>query len=272
MASACALAIFSGIIIFISRLSRSAERSKRIFTGGVVTANGICSAAFCESAALRLAGSPSPSSLRDATSPKGRGLGIAVQFPAEVQSLRVCPLPLGGAVAQRLRGRGRLRGRYPLSLTSFGRFPLLSLRDIFPRSGGSRPSRGNAFALCRQLSRHRKKLPLRGSWHRAAMTERVSRPLGEGGCDQREQTEGVRPASRFALELETFPPCQRLPPRGSCQSRQALTEGVPNSHPICKLKMQLFCVLRRFSAILRQCKKLCGFCLTGGCLRVIMNT
>ena len=31
----------------------SAERSKRIFTGGVVTASGICSAAFCESAALR---------------------------------------------------------------------------------------------------------------------------------------------------------------------------------------------------------------------------
>ncbi len=33
MASACALAIFSGIIIFISRLSRSAERSKRYFHG-----------------------------------------------------------------------------------------------------------------------------------------------------------------------------------------------------------------------------------------------
>ena len=104
MASACALAIFSGKIIFISRLSRSAERSKRIFTGGVVEANGICSAAFCESAALRLASSPSPSLLRKSTSPKGRGLGIAVQFPAEVQSLRACPLPLGGAVAQRLRG------------------------------------------------------------------------------------------------------------------------------------------------------------------------
>ena len=37
----------------------SAERSKRIFTGGVVAANGICSAAFCESAALR-AGARSP--------------------------------------------------------------------------------------------------------------------------------------------------------------------------------------------------------------------
>ena len=30
-----------------------------LFTGGVVEGNGICSAAFCESAALRLAGSPS---------------------------------------------------------------------------------------------------------------------------------------------------------------------------------------------------------------------
>ena len=30
--------------------------------------------------------------------------GMAVQFPAKPQSLRACPLPLGGAVAQRLRG------------------------------------------------------------------------------------------------------------------------------------------------------------------------
>ena len=30
--------------------------------------------------------------------------GIAVKFPAKVQSLRACPLSLGGAVAQRLRG------------------------------------------------------------------------------------------------------------------------------------------------------------------------
>ena len=40
-------------LFIISRLSRSAERSKRIFTGGVVTPNCICSAAFYESAALR---------------------------------------------------------------------------------------------------------------------------------------------------------------------------------------------------------------------------
>ena len=40
-------------LFIISRLSRPAGRSKRIFTGGVVTENGICSAAFCESAALQ---------------------------------------------------------------------------------------------------------------------------------------------------------------------------------------------------------------------------
>ena len=54
-----ALGIFSGKIILYLRLERSAERSKRIFTGGVVAANGICNAAFCESAALR-AGARSP--------------------------------------------------------------------------------------------------------------------------------------------------------------------------------------------------------------------
>ena len=30
--------------------------------------------------------------------------GMVAQVPAQVQSLRACPLPLGGAVAQRLRG------------------------------------------------------------------------------------------------------------------------------------------------------------------------
>ena len=55
------LAIFSGKIIFNFAFGATAfaERSKRIFTGGVVTENGICRAAFCESAALR-AGARSP--------------------------------------------------------------------------------------------------------------------------------------------------------------------------------------------------------------------
>ena len=45
--SSSLLRINSGIMIFISRLSRSAERSKRIFTRGVVTANDSCHACFC---------------------------------------------------------------------------------------------------------------------------------------------------------------------------------------------------------------------------------
>ena len=49
--------LLSGRAVCVSRWrdfapTSSAERSKRIFTGGVVAANGICSAAFCESAAL----------------------------------------------------------------------------------------------------------------------------------------------------------------------------------------------------------------------------
>ena len=54
MASACALAIFSGKIIF-NRAMPERLRTLRhcIFTGGVVEGNGSCRAAFCESAALR---------------------------------------------------------------------------------------------------------------------------------------------------------------------------------------------------------------------------
>ena len=70
MASACALAMFRGKIIYNFAILENLRIFQNcLFTGVVVTANGICSAAFCESAALR-----------------------------------TCPLPLGGAVAQRLRG------------------------------------------------------------------------------------------------------------------------------------------------------------------------
>ena len=78
--------MFSGIIIFISRLSRSAERDKRIFTEGVVTVNSICSAAFCESAALRgtLLGASGLNPLRRsrASSPEGgaKPLGSLLKF------------------------------------------------------------------------------------------------------------------------------------------------------------------------------------------------
>ena len=70
MRSAFALRIVSGrTILNFGVQKRLRAFLSPIFTDGVVTENGICSAAFCESAALR-----------------------------------AYPLPLGGAVAQRLRG------------------------------------------------------------------------------------------------------------------------------------------------------------------------
>ena len=70
MRSACALRINSGRIIYNFAILENLRIFQNcLFMGGVATVNGICSAAFCESAALRA------------------GL-----------------LPLGGAVAQRLRG------------------------------------------------------------------------------------------------------------------------------------------------------------------------
>ena len=62
--------IFSAEKLFLFRVCRALRSAPNaIFTSGVVKGNGRCSASFCESAALR-----------------------------------ACPLPLGGAVAQRLRG------------------------------------------------------------------------------------------------------------------------------------------------------------------------
>ena len=45
-----------------------------------MTENGIFSAAFCESAVLWSASSPSPSLFHKSTSPKGRGLGKEMNF------------------------------------------------------------------------------------------------------------------------------------------------------------------------------------------------
>ena len=60
MCSAFALHIFSGKNILNFGFQESLRTFlKPIFTGGVVTENGICSAAFCESAALRV-GARSP--------------------------------------------------------------------------------------------------------------------------------------------------------------------------------------------------------------------
>ena len=53
MASAFALAIFSGIGFLFGIQKSLRAFLNPLFTGGVVEENGICNAAFCESAALR---------------------------------------------------------------------------------------------------------------------------------------------------------------------------------------------------------------------------
>ena len=59
MASACALAMFSGKNIYNFAILENLRIFQNcLFTGGVVEGNGICSAAFCESAALRRALAP----------------------------------------------------------------------------------------------------------------------------------------------------------------------------------------------------------------------
>ena len=59
MRAACALRIISGKNILNFGFQESLRTFlKPIFTGGVVTENGICSAAFCESAALRACSLP----------------------------------------------------------------------------------------------------------------------------------------------------------------------------------------------------------------------
>ena len=61
MASACALAMFSGKNIYNFAILENLRIFQNcLFTGGVVEGNSICSAAFCESVALR-AGACSPS-------------------------------------------------------------------------------------------------------------------------------------------------------------------------------------------------------------------
>ena len=114
-------------LFIISRLSRSAERSKRIFTGGVVAANGICSAAFCESAAL--GGIPPQSLLRKASSPKGTPYGNAGNFAATAKSR-----PLGeGGIAAGDDGRGKfpLAKKIIISGSDGGQKPKISITACF---------------------------------------------------------------------------------------------------------------------------------------------
>ena len=67
-----------------------------IFTGGVVAADGICSAAFCESAAPQESGLALSVTFGD-SSPKGRALGMAAKLLVKTTKLAVSPEapPLG---------------------------------------------------------------------------------------------------------------------------------------------------------------------------------
>ncbi len=100
MRSAFALRIISGKDIYNFAFVALCGARQTLFHGGVVTANGICSAAFCESAALR--GIPPQSLLRKASSPKGTPYGNAGNFAAAAKSR-----PLGeGGIAAGDDGRG----------------------------------------------------------------------------------------------------------------------------------------------------------------------
>ena len=126
-------------LFIISRLSRPAGRSKRIFTGGVVKANGSCSAAFCESAALREASSPSQSPSVTAL-PKGEPLAVHANFISLPR-----PLPLGEVDLRSKDGEGEdACGGRTLSV--------IAARCHLPRKG----------EVLLYLSENGEKLPLRG--------------------------------------------------------------------------------------------------------------
>ena len=102
--SSSLLSIFSGKNIYNFAILENLRIFQNcLFTGGVVKANGICSAAFCESAALRLASSPSQSPTVTAL-PKGEPLAVHANFIFLPR-----PLPLGEVDAtsgSRRRERG----------------------------------------------------------------------------------------------------------------------------------------------------------------------
>ena len=107
MRSALLCASSAEKLFIISRLSRPAGRSKRYFHGRgrngklhlqrrFLRKRGAAGKALLICALIRRYTPPSPD--------RGKASVVAIKFPAKVQSFRACPLPLGGAVAQRLRG------------------------------------------------------------------------------------------------------------------------------------------------------------------------
>ena len=128
MRAAFALRIFSGKDIYNFAILENLRIFQNcLFTGGVVEENGICSAAFCESAALR--GIPPQSLLRKASSPKGTPYGNAGNFAATAKSR-----PLGeGGIAAGDDGRGKfpLAKKIIISGSDGGQKPKISITACF---------------------------------------------------------------------------------------------------------------------------------------------
>ena len=156
-----ALRINSGRIIYNRAMPDSLRAVRHcIFTGvGVVEESGICSAGFLRKHP-RCGERASPLRLLTAfasISPKGRALGsprnVSSSSAKCVGELKASP------------GRGKLSPqvtdegapfaatcRYPSSGATRHLFPLLSLRDIFPRRGGNLSPRGEGFSGCGKVS------------------------------------------------------------------------------------------------------------------------
>ena len=99
----CTLGIFSGKNIYNFAILENLRIFQNcLFTGGVVTESSICSAAFCESAALR---ETNPLRLTAfASSPKGGAFGSPRRLHLFAKA---SPFGRGGFAKQRRRGRGR---------------------------------------------------------------------------------------------------------------------------------------------------------------------
>ena len=174
--SSLLLGIFSGKIILIKQSRSICGRSGFVFSRvGGVTENGSCSAAFCESAALResavgLCPHPSAPFGRSHLPPTGGRQPSQGELNSLSQNLTVLPAPSG---REPLAWRQRLR-----------------LKCKVPAA---------------------KNLPLRGRWHRAAMTERVRSPGGAvaqrlRGFKSAEPEKTVKRSSRrTGVNLQFFP-------------------------------------------------------------------
>ena len=169
--------------------------------GGVVTVNGSCSVAAMATFCL-------PSACKDA--PLGQRQGGVFRVPPPY--LWTPPTPqcnncdrrqrrkqgaVVGAAASKTRVPPKARsGCWVSQPVAKGCTPLTILKK---KSKHKKASAAPVGAIALTLFRFSIRSP-----------SVAARQLPQGGADT--------PAS-FALQAQTFPPCQRLPPRGSCQNR-----------------------------------------------------